>query len=801
VFARTTTFLLCVGIVVFLTGCGGVSSNGSHTAQLTVAVTGTGTVTSAPAGISCPATCAAMYPSGTVVTLTASPGSGYQFSGFGGACTGSTCKVALTGNQAVTATFAVPPDQLAVSVSGPGTVTSNPAGINCPTTCSANFTAGTQVTLTATPAAGAVFSGFGGACSGATCQLTVSSGQAVTASFTGGTQLTATLAGSGKGTVTSSPPGINCPTTCSALFATGSSVTLSAAPASGNNFSGFSGACTGATCQLTLVTAQSVTATFAPQNINAINHIIVILQENRSFDHYFGHLMDYWKAHNYPQATNGTTFDGEPANASNVDPQGNTVTAFNLQSGCNENPSPSWNESHVDRNLTNPVSSNATMDGFVHTAAGDAAGDNFYDVLGHRAMGYFVGDGQLDYYYFMASNFATSDRWFSPAMSRTQINRMYLYGASSYGHAYPLAQNAATLTGTTIFERMQDNNVSWKIYVDPNTIPSVGCTDTSAQCLANYTYLNQWNYISTVVHNYPNQLVPEQQLITDMQNGTLPQVAFLEPAGYLELDEHPGTDDNNPVGNLQNGIQYIEGIINTLMSSVSWKDTVLILTYDEFGGFYDHVPPQPAVPPGDGMNFPDDLISSPPDICLNDTSDQVCGFYYTGYRVPLIVVSPFTIKNYVSHTVMDYTAILKLIETRFNLQPLTARDAAQLDMTEFLDFKNVPWATPPPNIPLQQKTMSCIVQTLSGVTISPSPAPAGGQATVTLSVSANAAALTQPLPVLLSASSPGVVPSSASIAANTTSTSFPITVPTGITSLTVTGTVGGIPVSGTVAVQ
>jgi phospholipase C len=545
----------------------------------------------------------------------------------------------------------------------------------------------------------------------------------------------------------------------------------------------------------------SVSATFTQgRDLTSINHIVVIMQENRSFDHYFGHLMDYWKEYNYPQATDGTTFDGEPANASNPDPNGDTVTAFNLQSGCTENPSPSWNESHVDRNHEDPTDSNngpsdTPMDGFVKAAAGDARGNNFYDVLGHRAMGYFVGDNQLNYYYFMASNFATSDRWFSPELSRTQPNRMYLYGASSYGHAYPLdTSGSPPLTGKTIFQLMQDNKVSWKIYVHPD---ATNCT--TPQCLARYTYLNQWTYLQQVVQNLPNQLVPESQLISDIQNGNLPQVSFLEPAGYLELDEHPGTDDNNPVGNFQNGVKYIAGIINTLMTSPSWKDTAVVLTYDEAGGFYDHVPPQPAVPPADGLNFPTDLISNPPDICLNDTTDQICGFYYTGYRLPLIVISPFTKANYVSHTVMDYTAILMLIETRFNLPSLTARDAAQPDMTEFFDFTNVPWATPP-TPPQPAGGMPCILEALSGVTVTPNPAQAGGQATVTLSL-AEPVPATQNVVVTLSASSPNVVPASATIAGNTSSVSFTIAVPTGITSLTITGSIGGIPVSGTVPVQ
>jgi phospholipase C len=610
-------------------------------------------------------------------------------------------------------------------------------------------------------------------------------------------QLSVTI--SGQGTVTSNPAGISCPSTCSADFGSGK-VTLTATAAAGYTFSGFSGGCSGTNCRLSLTAGQSVsvTATFTAKapDITSINHIIVFLQENRSFDHYFGQLAQYWQAKNYPQATNGTTFDGLPANASNVDPQGATVTAYNLQSSCTENPSPSWNESHVDRNQANPIDSkDAPMDGFVHTAAGDAAGTGLFDVLGHRAIGYFTGD-QLNYYYFMASNFATSDRWFSPAMSRTHINRMYLLAGTSAGHAYPLGDTQSpALSNRTIFEELQDNGISWKIYVHPD---SSGCT--TASCLEPKSYISQFTYGQYVVQNLPNQIAPTSQLMADIQNGTLPQVAFIEPAGYVGLDEHPTGVDVSSAPNVQVGASYAASIMNALMSSVSWKDSALIFSYDEGGGFYDHVPPQPAVPP-DAIQFPTDLIGPPKqDICYGDQSDQVCGFYFTGFRVPLIVVSPFTKKNYVSHTVMDYTAILKFIETRFNLPSLTARDQAEPDMTEFFDFASAPWATPP-SPPKQLVNLPCQLGALNAVTISPNPAPAGGQATVTLSLSHTPAPNLGDMSVALSASSSGVVAASAVIPANSTSTSFNITVPTGITSLTITGTIGGIPVSGTVPVQ
>jgi phospholipase C len=157
---------------------------------------------------------------------------------------------------------------------------------------------------------------------------------------------------------------------------------------------------------------------------------------------------------------------------------------------------------------------------------------------------------------------------------------------------------------------------------------------------------------------------------------------------------------------VQLGAQYVSTLINALMQSSSWQDSAFILTYDEFGGFFDHVPPQPAVSP-DGIK-PSDL--EPGDICTKGLG-PTCDFVYTGYRVPLMVISPFAKKNYVSHTVADYTAWLKLVETRFNLPSLTKRDAAQMDMTEFFDFVNIPWKVPP-TPPIQPTNGACYLNRL-----------------------------------------------------------------------------------------
>src|SRR5258708_2826523 len=212
---------------------------------LAVSVGGSGTVISSPAGISCPGICATSFSYGTVVYLTATPSSGYVFSGWSGACSGTgTCTLTMNGAKSVTATF-TQLETLTVSVSGSGTVTSSPSGISCPGTCSKSFTYGTVVALTASASTGYSFSGWSGACSGTgACSVTMNGAQSVTATFTP-ILVTLIVNLSGSGTVTSSPSGISCPGTCSALFNAGTTVNLYAAPSSGSLFAGWGGATRG----------------------------------------------------------------------------------------------------------------------------------------------------------------------------------------------------------------------------------------------------------------------------------------------------------------------------------------------------------------------------------------------------------------------------------------------------------------------------------------------------------------------------------------------------------------------------
>jgi hypothetical protein len=240
-----------------------------HQLTVTKSGNGSGTVTSAPAGITCGATCSASFTHNVEVTLTPAATGGSEFKGWSGACSGTgTCKVTMSAAKSVGAEFALELHLLTVTKSGngSGTVTSAPAGITCGATCSVSFNHNVEVTLTPAASAGSEFKGWSGACSGTgTCKVTMSAAKSVGAEFAIEQRLlTVSKSGSGGGTVSSSPAGIDCGSTCEAPFNLGTEVTLAPSPAGGSEFKGWSGACSGTgTCKVTISAAKSVTAEFA----------------------------------------------------------------------------------------------------------------------------------------------------------------------------------------------------------------------------------------------------------------------------------------------------------------------------------------------------------------------------------------------------------------------------------------------------------------------------------------------------------------------------------------------------------
>ncbi len=263
--------------MVMITGDKTVTANFEPGKTLTVTKTGSGAVTSSPSGVNCGSTCATPFQVGTEVTLTATPAAGYGFAYWSGACTGAalTCKVVMNDDTQVAALFnSTKTRKFTLSTSrkkvnsGDGTIAGSDGIIDCGKTCSKPYYPGAPVTLTATPAANSVFTGWGGACSGTeTCSVTMDKATKVTATFVGPYTLKVNKSSKKKGTglVTSSPAGIYCGGTCKQKFIYGTRVTLTAEGAGGSTFTGWTPEkiCTGTgTCTVEMIAAKTVTATF-----------------------------------------------------------------------------------------------------------------------------------------------------------------------------------------------------------------------------------------------------------------------------------------------------------------------------------------------------------------------------------------------------------------------------------------------------------------------------------------------------------------------------------------------------------
>ncbi|MBV8982722.1 MAG: alkaline phosphatase family protein [Acidimicrobiia bacterium] len=394
---------------------------------------------------------------------------------------------------------------------------------------------------------------------------------------------------------------------------------------------------------------------------NPINHIVVMMQENRSADHYLGQL--------HFEGQPG--YQPEPPGASNpnpLDPLAPPIKAYHETRYCEPaDLDHSWNGSHTEWD-------NGAMDGFTK------ANVNSADPTGSRTMGYFD-KTDLPFYYGLDNTFATSDTYFDSVLSQTFPNRFYELAGTSFGHIandLPTSDPVNGFSQKTIFENLDAKGISWKVYF--SQIP----------------FAAEFSYVR---NHAAGHLFPISQYYVDAATGQLPQVSYVDPifvaSANTETDEHPPS-------NIQVGEKFTAGVVKALMKSPNWSSSALFLTYDENGGFYDHVPPPAAV-------TPDDI---PP---MLQPGDAPGAFDHLGFRVPVSVVSPYSKPHYVSHITYDHTSTLKFIETRFGLPPLTRRDAAAADMTDFFDFSHAAFATPPklPRAPIN------LVQYLACLTAPP----------------------------------------------------------------------------------
>jgi phospholipase C len=399
------------------------------------------------------------------------------------------------------------------------------------------------------------------------------------------------------------------------------------------------------------------------------DHVVVLMMENHSFDNYLGLLPRYGRR--YDGLTLGA--GGLPTN-SNPSPAG-AVRSFafpNTEQGGDV--SQAWNNTHEQID-------GGRMDGFV-TGNGGAT----------QAMGYW-GPDTLPFAYSLARTFSTANRWFCSAPCQTYPNRRFLMAGTAYGNIATVSSSIFTPTGGfappppngTIFDRLNAYGVSWRNY---------------------YTDLPATAIIPTIVEKYPTNLSPIGQFFADAAAGTLPSVSFVDPefgvAGEIggplsqvpgfqkpgDLISATGGSEEDPQ-DLVYGENFAYRVVQAVLDSPAWQRTLMIYTFDEHGGYYDHVPPPAAI-------APDDI---PPDLAPGDVPG---GYDIYGPRVPGVVISAHSKPGGVSNVVHDHTSVLATIESKWNLPTLTYRDANAATVADLLstsiNYPAPPTVAPPARV-------------------------------------------------------------------------------------------------------
>jgi phospholipase C len=425
-------------------------------------------------------------------------------------------------------------------------------------------------------------------------------------------------------------------------------------------------------------------------NLSDIEHVVILVQENRSFDHYFG---SYRGVRGF--ADQSMAFQ-QPYTANTTSPPIGTLLPFHLDTtttnaACTHDITHDWVPQHQSWN-------NGAMDGFVTSRMAINANDA---VL---SMGFYTRT-DLPYYYAVADAFTICDNYHCSVIGPTHPNRLYTMAASldpDGKNGGPVLQtviaNRAALQGrltyTTMPEQLQARGVSWKIYSSPDESIAGGIVSDDV-----LSFFKNYQDPSSVLHQ--NAYGPQfpVDFLADLVAGNLPQVSWL--LGSVFTSDHP------PSPSLF-GENILSLIVNALIANPAvWAKTVLFVTYDENGGFFDHVPPVTA-PPG----TPGEYITAPavPDPTVAG-SPPVTGPIGLGFRVPMLVISPFSRGGFVSSDLFDHTSVLRFLETRFGAEVpnLSAwRRATVGDLTSALNLKSPDQSIP--NLPATLPGVSQAIQ-------------------------------------------------------------------------------------------
>ena len=350
--------------------------------------------------------------------------------------------------------------------------------------------------------------------------------------------------------------------------------------------------------------ARSRSGALPPPQESGIEHVIVLMMENRSFDHLLGWL---------PRA------DGRQAGLAFPDSSGASGyvgTSAPDFTGCGfGDPDHSYQGGRVEFDY-------GACDGWLQV--NDVYSIGFYQ-QGDLA---FVGDA--------APHWTTCDRYFAAIMGPTFPNRMYQHA----GVTDRLSNTLTLSTLPTIWDRLADAGLAGRYYY------------------GNLPFLALWG------PRYLPIVRPFASFLADCASGELPAVAFVDPT-FTELGSEPGTNDDHPHADIRAGEALMAQVYAAVAASPDWGSTVLVINFDEWGGFFDHVPPENA-------------------------PDVEAAFQLRGFRVPALVISPLARRNTVAHDVFDHTSVLSLIEWRWSLPPLSVRDATATNLATALNFGEKP---------------------------------------------------------------------------------------------------------------
>jgi phospholipase C len=340
-----------------------------------------------------------------------------------------------------------------------------------------------------------------------------------------------------------------------------------------------------------------------------ITTYVYMMMENRSYDHFFG-------ARSMLESKPG---DGLLASMTNLDRSGQPIAPWtpNQQQLCDIDPPHGWDAAHAQWN-------NGANDGFV-----------IAHQLDHQSMTaiepmQYLTRNELPVSWKLADQYATADRWFCSVMGPTWPNRFYWHTGTSKG----LKSNVIPPEGLnwpSIYHRLDAKGIEWCYYYSSIPVVSV---------------------ISGI--DVTKNVKPFQSFLADAKAGVLPSVVYIDPA-FNDNDDHPPV---HPI----NGQELIAAVYTALAASPQWKNCMLVVTYDENGGFFDHVPPPKTV------------------------DDQAAlGFDQMGFRVPTLVAGPYVKESYVSSVTYDHCSALRELEVAFDLEPLNQRTAAAKDLSDFID--------------------------------------------------------------------------------------------------------------------